>query len=98
MEPPHPGPQRGAGLVQAENARELPHEAHLHVSATELLAQQEAASVQGTLEITEMVPHLLRGPGPDRRGAVAGLQGIEVQDQRQDRRALGMVQPLHVSS
>jgi hypothetical protein len=82
--------------AQPVDARDLAHEAHLHVGPRERIADHELAARQRAVDVAEVVGDLARDPRMQRRPGLAQPRHVQVQHQRQHRRAFRVVQPLLV--
>jgi hypothetical protein len=93
LEARHPGLDVRKAAETAEDAQHLAHEAHLHVGGAEL-AEQPVAAFQRALHKAHVVGDLAVDARLQRRGRLAEPADVQLHEQRQHGRALGVMQPL----
>ena len=86
----------GYGAELAEHLCHLPDKAHLDIGARQRRADEEVASLQRAVDITEMVGQFAVDPRMQRRAGFLQPRHVEVQHQGQHRGAFRIMQPLVV--
>ena len=80
----------------AERAGDLAYEAHLDVSAGQGVSHNELPALQSAVDVPEVIGNLALDARRQRRRRFTQARDLKVEHQRQHRRALGIVHPLHV--
>jgi hypothetical protein len=84
------------GRELPEGLSDLGDEPHLDLSARELGPDKVLLPLEQAVEMTEMISQLAFNAGRQRRASITQPRDVEMERQRQHRRALRVVQPLHV--
>src|SRR5262249_29069863 len=91
-----PASQTRVSLQLTEHLCHFRHKAHLNVCAAERIPDEELTAFQRAVAIAEVIGKLAVDARVQWRGRVLQTGNIEVQHQRQHRRALGVMHPLIV--